>query len=70
MVCGCMKAKALDNVGEFRLSIPKIETYTNSEPSDHCGTLVYRLQDGCVAIRPGRIDGPLEGVDIHGPSPS
>lgn len=50
MVCGLLKSKALDAVGHFQLGTPRIEAYENSSSSERCGTLVYRLSNGCVSI--------------------
>lgn len=50
MVSGTLKRRALDHLGEFSLSIPKLEAYTRKETDQRCGLLVYFLSNGHVTV--------------------
>lgn len=50
MVTGALKTRALDPHGEFRISLPTIDTKVDSGMPVACGRLVYRLAQGCAAV--------------------
>lgn len=50
MVSGSLKCKALDPNGEFTLGVPQIDARVEYDRSEHCGSLLYRLAEGCTAI--------------------
>jgi len=50
MVTGALKTRALDPHGEFRLSVPKLDTLVNLPAQRRCGRLVFELSEGSAAI--------------------
>ena len=50
MVTGALKTRALDPHGNFRLTVPQIDTRVEVSAPHHGGRLVYKLSQGSAAI--------------------
>ena len=50
MLTGTLKTNVLDPSGAFTLGIPKVEAFTNREPVNCRGSLVYKLSEGHAEI--------------------
>ncbi|MBK7877311.1 MAG: chemotaxis protein CheX [Planctomycetes bacterium] len=50
MVTGALKTRALDPHGDFRLTVPTIDTCVSVPVPHHGGRLVYKLAQGSAAI--------------------
>lgn len=50
MVTGALKTRALDPHGNFRLTVPTIDTRVSVTAPHHGGRLVYKLAQGSAAI--------------------
>lgn len=50
MVCGTLKNRALDGLGDFRLCPPRFVQEGEVQRLQRCGSLVYRLCNGAVSI--------------------
>lgn len=50
MVTGALKTRALDPHGDFRISLPRIDTKVDVGMPVACGQIVYRLAQGCAAV--------------------
>lgn len=58
MVTGALKTRALDPHGDFRISLPRIDSKVDVGMPVACGRLVYRLAQGCAAIEIWLEDAP------------